>query len=146
MSGVHVGFQQDDLDKLHRVLTTLGYKRYVQTENVSQYRHAEALWGSVDIVHAFRKVALGMLARAKSYPIFGGMQEVRVVDPEDLIGLKVQAMVNDPDRRPQEMADIERVMVVYGQRLDWQRIEEFYELFDLADDAKRLRRRFEHAQ
>ena len=137
--------QRDDLDKLQIVLTTLGYQRYVQTENVSQYRHAEALWGSVDIVHAFRKAALGMLSRAKGYPIFGGAQEVRVINPEDLIGLKVQAMVNDPDRRSQEMADIERVMAVYGQRLDWQRIEEFYELFDLSDDARRLRRRFEHA-
>jgi hypothetical protein len=137
--------QRDDLHKLHRVLTTLGYQRYVQTENVSQYRHADALWGSVDIVHAFRKAALGMLARAKSYPIFGGTQEVRVVNPEDVIGLKVQAMVNDPDRRAQEMADIERIMAAYGRRLDWQRVEEFYELFDLVDDAKRLRGRFEHA-
>ena len=137
--------QQDDLYKLHRVLTTLGYQRYVQTENVSQYRHADVLWGSVDIVHAFRKAALGMLVRAICYPIFGGTQEIRVVNPEDVFGLKVQAMVNDPDRRTQEMADIERIMEVYGQRLDWQRVEEFYELFDLADDAKRLRGRFEHA-
>jgi hypothetical protein len=96
-------------------------------------------------VHAFRKAALGMLVRAICYPIFGGTQEIRVVNPEDVFGLKVQAMVNDPDRRTQEMADIERIMEVYGQRLDWQRVEEFYELFDLADDAKRLRGRFEHA-
>lgn len=137
--------QQDDLDKLNIVLTTLGYQRYVQTENVSQYRHAEDLWGSIDIVHAFQKAALGMLSRAKSYPIFGGAQEVRVINPEDVIGLKVQAMVNDTDPWPQEMADIERVMAAYGQRLDWQRIEEFYELFDLLEDARRLRRRFEHA-
>ena len=53
--------------------------------------------------------------------------------------------MNDSDRRPQGIADIERVMAVYGQRLDWQRIDEFYELFDLSDDARRLRRRFEHA-
>jgi len=37
------------------------------------------------------------------------------------------------------LADIERVMAVYGQRLDWQRIDEFYELFDLSDDARRLK-------
>ncbi len=96
-------------------------------------------------MHAFREAALGMLARAKSYPIFGGEQEVRVVNPEDVIGLKVQVKEKDHDRRPQEMADIERVMAAYGQRLDWQRIDEFYQLFDLVDDAKQLRRRFEHA-
>ena len=138
--------RRDDLHKLRGILTTLGYQRNVQTENVSQYRHADALWGSVDIVHAFRKASLAMLTRAKSYPVFSGTQEVRVVDPEDVIGLKVQAMVNDPDRRSQEMADIERVMAFYGQRLDWQRIEEYYNLFDLQEEVKRLRRRFEHAQ
>lgn len=35
--------QRDDLHKLHRVLTTLGYQRYVQTENVSQYRHVDSI-------------------------------------------------------------------------------------------------------
>ncbi len=96
-------------------------------------------------MHAFRKATLGMLVRAICYPIFGGTQEIRVVNPEDVFGLKVQAMVNDPDRRAHEMVDIERIMVAYGHRLDWQRVEEFYEFFDLADDAKRLRGRFEHA-
>ncbi len=137
--------QRDDLNKLHTILTKLGYQRYFQTENVSQYRHSEDQWGSIDIVHAFRRAALAMLVRAKSYPIFNGAQEVRVANPEDVIGLKVQAMVNDPDRKPQETADIERIMALYGKRLDWERVEEYYELFDLLDDAKRLRERFEHA-
>ena len=136
---------QDDMDKLHSALSSLGYQRVVHTENVSQYRHSDALWGSVDFVHAFRKVALGMLTRAKSYPTFGGSQMLRAVDPEDVIGLKVQAMVNDPDRRTQELADIERLMVLYGRRLDWDRIEEHYDLFNLGEDGKKLRQRYGHA-
>ena len=136
---------RDDLDKLHGVLISLGYRRLVHTENVSQYRHSDGLWGSIDFVHAFRKPSLVMLARAKSYPVFGGTQTARVVGPEDVIGLKVQAMVNDPDRRTQELADIERLMAPYGERLDWERIQEYYDLFDLGEDAKQLRKRFGHA-
>ncbi|MBI3001508.1 MAG: nucleotidyltransferase family protein [Deltaproteobacteria bacterium] len=137
---------RDDLDKLHESLTSLGYQRYVRTENVSQYRHADTQWGSVDFVHAFRKFALAMLARAKSRPIFGGSQKVKIADPEDVIGLKAQAMVNDPNRKSQEIADIERLMELYGQKLDWGRIQEFYELFDLGEEAKQLRQRYGHAK
>jgi hypothetical protein len=137
---------RDDLDKLHEALTALGYLRMVRTENVSQYRHTDTLWGSVDFIHAFRKFALAILARSESYPIFDGTQTVTVADPEDVIGLKVQAMVNDPDRRSQEQADIERLMNLYGQRLDWERIHEYYDVFNLGKEADQLRRRFGHAE
>ena len=137
---------RDDLKKLHERLTALGYQRAVHTENVSQYRHHEDAWGSVDFVHAFRKYTLSMLTRAKSYRVFGEKQTVKVVDPEDVIGLKVQGMVNDPDRKAQEAADIERLMGIYGSKLDWKRIQEYYELFRLGQEAKRLRKRFGRAQ
>ena len=86
-----------------------------------------------------------MLARAKNYKVFGGKQTIRVADPEDLVGLKVQAMVNDPDRKPQEVADMEMLMSLHGAKLDWQRIQEFYDIFGLRGEASRLKERFEHA-
>ena len=137
---------RDDLDRLHEALTALGYLRMVRTENVSQYRHADTLLGSVDFIHAFRRFALAILARAKSHSVFGGSQAVRVADPEDVIGLKVQAMVNDPDRRSQEQADIEQLMNRYGRRLDWERIQEYYDVFNLGNEADQLRRRFGYVE
>ena len=136
---------KDDLNKVHDLLTNLGYQRVVHTENVSQYRHNDDVWGSIDLIHAFRKTSLAMLTRAKSYPVFGAKQNVRVVDPEDVIGLKVQAMVNDPDRKPQESADIERLMSLHGSKLDWKRIQEYYDIFGLGKEARRLRKRFGRA-
>lgn len=135
----------DDLSQVHDLLTNLGYQRVVHTENVSQYRHHDEVWGSVDFIHAFRKTSLAILARAKSYPVFGAKQTVRAADPEDVIGLKVQAMVNDPDRKPQEFADIERLMDLYGSKLDWARIQEFFDLFGLGEEAGRLKERFARA-
>ena len=115
---------RDDLEKLWGALTALGYTQVFQSENVSQYRHPEAAWGSVDFIHAFRKISLAMLDRAKDYPALGGKQSLRTAQPEDVIGLKVQAMFNDPERRAQEQNDIERLVAHYGHQLDWNRIEE----------------------
>jgi hypothetical protein len=136
---------RDDLDMLHESLTVLGYQRSVHTENVSQYHHTDSAWGSVDFVHAFREASLAMLARSRAYPVFAGSQTMRVVDPEDVIGLKVQAMTNDPQRRPQDSADIERLMDTFSTDLDWNRVQDYYDLFGLGDEASRLRGRFERA-
>jgi len=83
-----------------------------------------------------------MLERSKSYPVFDGKQAIRAADPEDVIGLKVQAMTNDPDRKPQELGDIEALMRLYGSKLDWGRIQEYYDLFGIGDDGRRMKERF----
>ena len=70
---------------------------------------------------------------------------IRAADPEDVIGLKVQAMVNDPDRKPQDLSYIEMLVRLYGEILDWQRVEDFYDTFGLKDEADRLKQRFGHA-
>jgi hypothetical protein len=63
-----------------------------------------------------------------------------------VIGLKVQAMFNDPERRDQDQSDIERLMALYRRKLDWNRIQEFYEVFGFSEEAKKLRERFDHAE
>jgi hypothetical protein len=55
-------------------------------------------------------------------------------------------MVNNPERRTRELADIERLMALYGPRLAWTRIQEFFELFDLGEEGHALKERFGHAQ
>lgn len=137
---------RDDLEKLDKAMSALGYARVFHSENVSQYRHPDTAWGSVDFIHAFRKISLAMLDRAKDYPALGGKQSLRAAQPEDVIGLKVQAMFNDSERRAQEQSDIERLMGQYGRRLDWDRIEEFYDVFGFAEEAKKLRERFDIAE
>jgi hypothetical protein len=76
---------------------------------------------------------------------FIATQSIRVVEAEDVIGLKLQAMCNDTTRSAQERADIERLMARFGKRLDWERINEYYALFGLGEEAKNLRERFDRA-
>jgi hypothetical protein len=128
-----------DLERLDEALQQLGYTRRVHLEDVSQYTHPDTELGTLDLVHARRKYALAMLQRATLYPIFDGSRTVRAVQPEDLVGLKVQAMVNDPARQAQETADIETLASLYGTRWDWGAIQEYFDLFELGDRARALR-------
>lgn len=136
---------RDDLEKLDRRLTGLGYKRYFHTENVSQYENPNVEWGTLDFIHAFRKISLAMIERASEKPIFGGTQAVRVLQPEDVVGLKVQAMANDPGRKAKETADIEALVGASRDRLDWERLSEYYQLFKMDDEFRLLKERLGHA-
>lgn len=136
----------DDLETLHTIMGTLGYLRVAQTENVTRYGHSDATWGVLDFIHAFRTPSKEMLTRAKAYPVFDGSVSIRVAEPEDVIGFKVQAIANNPQRHTQDQADIERLVERYQGRLDWTRIQAYYDLFDMGQDARELRKRFEHVE
>jgi len=134
------------LDKLHQILINSGYELHFQTENVSHYTGKEQKLGNIYFIHAFREISLKMLERRMEKKIFEGEVPIYVVQPEDLIGLKVQAMANDPQRKFREMADIESVMDLYKKELEWKRIREYFELFDMNDEYEALRRRFTDAE
>ena len=137
---------RDDLGQLEETLHSLGYLQYARTENASHYRHPDRAWGALDVLHAFRTPSVKMLERAKHYPIFNEVSQVRVLDPEDIIGLKVQALVNNPLRRAQDTADIHALAGHYGVALDWTRIQEYYALFDLHEEGRHLQQEFGHSQ
>jgi hypothetical protein len=122
----------EDLDAADRILRQQGFQRAFRSENVSHYTLAEPEFARVDLLHAFRGPSLGMLNRAERLASVGGYG-LPVVHPEDLIGLKLQAMVNDPSREPQDWADM-LAMVRHagrsGQPLDWELLGEYFELFE----------------
>ena len=137
---------RDDMPRLHEALTQLGYERSASTENVSHYRHADGRWVGIDVLHAFRALARDMITRAAPHPIFRNTASVAIAAPEDVIALKVQAIANNPHRRLQDQADIERLMELYRDRLDWDQVQRYYELFDLGEEGRELRRRFGDVQ
>lgn len=137
---------REDLDSLHAILTRLGYQRRAQTENVSHYQHPDAAWGGIDVLHAFRQFSLAMLERAQSYPIFQDNLTIKALQPEDVIGYKIQGLVNNPLRAGQDLVDIESLMAYHREKLDWARIQEFFELFELGEQGCELRKRYHHAE
>jgi len=120
---------RDSLPAIDRIMAGLGYTCRYRTDNVSQFLARDVQLGEVDYLHAFRAASVEMLASAVERSVFGGDLRVRVLRPEDLIGLKVQALHNDPRREPLDAADIRELMALHGEALDWPRVEAYFALF-----------------
>jgi hypothetical protein len=136
---------RDDLPALDALMAEAGYARRFVSENVSQYAAADPALVSVDFLHAFRAISLAMLARAREVPLAGGSRRVKVLQPEDVIGLKIQALANNPSRRQRDLADIEALADAQGGRLDWERLKEFFGLFKRDEEFAALRARYPDA-
>ncbi len=120
----------EDIAKIKKLMEEMGYECAFQSENVSQYVSPLEVFGEIDFLHAFRKASLGMLERATEKETFGGELKIKVLRPEDIIGLKVQAAANDETRFNREYMDIETLMAHYKTDLDWQLIKEYFSIFD----------------
>jgi len=108
---------------------------------VTQFDAVDNALGEVDFLHAFRPASLAMLERAELKMVFDGQQPIPVILPEDLIGLKVQAIANKPPRMAIDRADIEGLMQIYGDQLDWQRVADYFALFDMTELYVELKER-----
>lgn len=123
----------EDMEKVDRMLCDFGYQRVFQSANVSHYVSADQDWGRIDILHAFRGPTLGMLERAEAIRVLGDLS-IRVVHLEDIIGLKVQALVNDPSRASRDWADIRMMLEAAGEQkaaIDWPLLTDYLEIFHL---------------
>ena len=119
---------RDDMNKVDTIMQQLGYECRHRSENVSQYISLLRVMGEVDFLHAFRQASLEMLQRVEEKEIFSGALKIKVLSPEDLIGLKVQAIKNDPSRELTDMADIETLLSLHSKNLDWTMIKEYFKL------------------
>lgn len=130
---------REDMEKVSAIMKKYDYRCMFKNENVSQYVSNIKIFGEMDFLHAFRPVSRGMLRHSKTVSVLGRKTMVKVVRPEDIIGLKVQAAANDQTRQTKEYADIETIMAHYRGKLDWHLIEDYFELFAEKDALKRLR-------
>ncbi|MGM0568815.1 MAG: nucleotidyltransferase [Elusimicrobiota bacterium] len=126
---IDILIDKKDMNKLHFCLEDEGYKRIYHNQNVSQYSSKIPALGNLGFVLAFRKISHNMLERSMSVKLKGF--EIKVLQPEDIIGLKVQGMANDPKRILQDKADIENILNEFGGKVDWKLLEEYFLLFDM---------------
>lgn len=133
---------RDDVSIVHSFMTDLGYERRYNSENVSQYTSSDKLMGEVDFIHAFRDASVAMLERAEEKRIFNQILAVKVLNVEDIIGFKVQAIANDPSRKNSDLADIEALINLHKKSLDWNTVGNFFSLFGFKDLFKELKNRY----
>ncbi len=136
-----------DLAAADRVLHEAGLVRVFKSDNVSHYQHPEPGGLRVDILHAFRGPSLGMLERADRLEIAPGCS-LPVLRIEDIVGLKIQALVNNPSRALGDWNDIHRLVRHAGEQalpLEWGLIADYLEIFRLSDRLPELRGVYDEA-
>ncbi len=129
---------RDDMEKVHAIMTDLGYECLHRTENVSQYASPLRVFGGIDFIHAFRDAGLEMLERAKTKEIFGGTLRIKTLVPEDIIGLKLQSIYNNPSREKTDLADIEMLVSLHRGNLDLELLRKYFEIFEMEDLFRKL--------
>ena len=126
-------------------MTNLGYELTHGSQEFSNYWHPVGPLGCVDYLHAHREYSWKMLERAKKYSLLDKI-EVPVLIPEDIIGLKIQSIVNNPNRHSKDMADIEYLLREKLNELDLGLVREYFELFNLQQELDELLKRIKSAQ
>jgi hypothetical protein len=125
------GRRDSDVDV---VMRAHGYEPIYRTSNVGNYLSEDPAKGRVDFLFVRRERGLAILHRAASHGVLG--ERVRVVDASDLIGLKVQAYANNPNRKNRDLADIERLLT-FGE-VDMERVRMYFRLFEFEGDLDQL--------
>lgn len=132
----------DDLEKANEIFTAAGYRRAFNSTNVSHYISDDLELGRIDILHAFRGPTLSMLDRADRIEVEPGIS-LPVVQIEDIIGLKIQALVNDPTREAGDWNDIRIILETAfekGRQIDWELLRSYLEVFKLGGELTNLKK------
>lgn len=113
--------REENKDKAKALLLKNGFTLVNESEEVLQF----AGMGYIDILLARRPISQQILKDANS----DGPEGIRFVKTEDLIGLKIQAYINDPSRELQDKADIQ-FLIENVDNMDWDRIKSYADLFN----------------
>ncbi|MGE3609212.1 MAG: hypothetical protein AB7I27_06455 [Bacteriovoracaceae bacterium] len=113
--------QEQHKDLLKKVFLENGFALVNETIEVLQFSGV----GYVDILLARRPISEKILKESNP----NGPEGIHFVKTEDLIGLKIQAYINDPSRELQDKADIQ-FLIENVEQLDWKRIKSYADLFN----------------
>ncbi|MBF0552939.1 MAG: nucleotidyltransferase [Nitrospirae bacterium] len=122
---------RNDMEKVAAIMEKNDYECRYKTRNVSQYVSPLRVFGEVDFLHAFRDTTVAMLKRTTVKAAFSGTLNINVLGPEDLIGLKLQAMKNDPERGLIDASDIRALVRICKNSLDVESVKRYFELFEM---------------
>ncbi len=143
LSGLGVHRATIDVDLLmsgshrERAIQTLLKCGFVLETETPEVLHFSG-YGRLDILLSNRVRSREMLANAIPLPTLN----INCLRAEDIIGLKIQAYINNPKRALQDKADI-AALIEKHPHLDWVKIKDYAELFSQWPTLQRLRKQYE---
>ena len=135
---------KDDMPKIKKLLLSMGYDILHESADVINFKGALKELGQIDFLLAHRSYTKNMLKRAREGDILKGKFTVKVITPEDIIGLKIQASPNDPHRSARDLADIEELLK-RQRNLDLKLLREYFSLFDREQELDAMLRKIKNA-
>jgi hypothetical protein len=122
-------------DAVDRIMTDLSYeKQDFSTQEIVSYLSPLAVLGQVDFLLARRIYTQAMLHRAREMPVLDGELKVKTLLPEDVIGLKLQALSNDPaGRSAVDEPDIRQLLKLHRSSLDMTLVRDYFRIFEKED-------------
>ncbi len=114
----------EDSDRLHEALLGLGYRCIHRSEDAANYVRGDE---GLDFLYAHREVSRRLLATAASRETAFG--KMRIISAEGLIGFKLQALVNNP-QRARDIDDIRFLLRNNRGMLDMEEVKSYFVLFD----------------
>lgn len=121
---------EENKELVKKVFIKNGFVIVNETQEVLQFSGI----GYVDVLLARRPISQKILKEANP----DGPEGIRFVKTEDLIGLKIQAFVNDPSREHQDKADIQ-FLIENVEKIDWDRIKSHADLFKRWDEINEIK-------
>jgi hypothetical protein len=123
---------EDSKETIHAIMTELGYaKQDFSSDEIVSYLSPLNKFGQVDFLLARRKYSQAMMSRAENKPVFNDSFQVKTLRPEDIIGLKIQAIHNDPSNRyVVDAPDIQQLLTLQGGCMDMRLVREYFRLFE----------------
>ena len=118
---VDILIKERDREKVISLMKSFGYDHIVSSKFADQFAHILKDMGLIDFLYARREK--GIIESSKTFR--GGGIEIQVALPEDLIGMKLDGISNDPDRELQDLADIKAIVELLCDTLDWEKIKEY---------------------
>jgi hypothetical protein len=117
------------------IMTELGYeKQDFSSAEILSFISPLKVLGQVDFLVARRTYSRAMVKRAREMPVMDGEVRMKVLLIEDVIGLKLQALANDPKNRyAVDAPDIQRLLKLHGSRLNIALVREYFRLFQKED-------------
>lgn len=130
---------EESKQAIHKIMTDLSYElQDFSSDEIISYLSPLKVFGQVDFLLARRKYTKAMMQRAAEKKVFEGEYEIKTLLPEDLIGLKIQAISNDPKNRYMiDAPDIQRLLALHQDKMDMELVREYFKIFgkeDLLDE------------
>lgn len=135
--GIHRATQDVDFiadgDQKAGIIAALTQAGFRLTHDLAEALHFEGV-GNLDVLLARRPISKAMLAQATK----PGAEEIKILEAEDIIGLKIQAYKNNPRRMLQDQADIQS-LIEHNPSLDWNKVKLYADQFDEWPTIEKLR-------